>query len=107
MKGLDKNWERVITAVNASVDSGPSWWRKFCAETLRPLVESRIRLADDYATLLAERDALRKAMEAVDELWTLDAINYADEMSMDSPVGKVWTLVRAALAPEHQREEAK
>jgi hypothetical protein len=39
-----------------------------------------------------------KALEAVDRLWSRDALNFEFEMGFDSPVGKVWAELRAALA---------
>jgi hypothetical protein len=43
-------------------------------------------------------EALVKALEAVDRLWSRDALNFEFEMGFDSPVGKVWAELRAALA---------
>lgn len=43
-------------------------------------------------------EALVKALEAVDSLWSRDALNFEFEMGFDSPVGKVWAELRAALA---------
>lgn len=43
----------------------------------------------------AER--LAEACAAVDELWGIDSLVFPEEMNMESPVGKVWSQVRAAL----------
>ena len=46
--------------------------------------------------VLAEYDAQREALAAVDELWTIDAgLGFSEEMNPPSPVGIVWTKVRA------------
>lgn len=45
-----------------------------------------------------EIERLRKALQSVDALWTYDAsLGFEDEMGWESPVGKVWAEVRAAL----------
>jgi hypothetical protein len=42
-------------------------------------------------------ERMRAALKAVDALWGHDALNFAQEMEMGSPVGEVWAQVRNAL----------
>lgn len=37
------------------------------------------------------------ALEAVDKLWTENALEFSEEMNSNSPVGLVWAKVREAL----------
>lgn len=37
------------------------------------------------------------ALQLVDDMWTENALNFADEMKIGTPVGNVWRHIKAAL----------
>ena len=50
------------------------------------------------ARLIAAAPDMLAALKDVDALWSNDALNFAEEMNLASPVGIVWAKVRAAIA---------
>lgn len=57
-------------------------------------------MVEEIGMTKTPKDALaevRKALQAVDSLWSIDALEFSEEMKIPSPVGLVWDKVKEAL----------